>query len=75
MANEATKILHGETAAKKAEKTSQKTFEIGGIGTDLPEIKIEKNILKNGIKLLDLLSTKNIFLRRVKREEQLKEMH
>ena len=43
------------------EKTSQKTFEIGGIGTDLPEIKIEKNILKSGIKLLDLLSTKNIF--------------
>ncbi len=61
LANEATKILHGETAAKKAEKTSQKTFEIGGIGTDLPEIKIEKNILKSGIKLLDLLSTKNIF--------------
>ena len=61
MANEATKILHGETAAKKAEKTSQKTFEIGGIGTDLPEIKIEKNILKKWNKTFRFIVNKKYF--------------
>jgi tyrosyl-tRNA synthetase len=55
LANEATKILHGETASKKAEKTAKETFESGGSGTYLPEIKIKKNDLENGIKILDLL--------------------
>ena len=27
LANEATKILHGETASKKAEQTAKETFE------------------------------------------------
>ena len=40
LANEATKILHGKNAAKKAEKTAKETFVKGGFGTDLPEIKI-----------------------------------
>ena len=30
LANEATKILHGKTAAKKAEQTAKDTFEKGG---------------------------------------------
>ena len=60
LANEATKILHGETASKKAEKTAKETFESGGSGTDLPEIKIKKNDLENGIKILDLLSDNKI---------------
>ena len=30
LANEATKILHGEKASKKAEKTAKDTFEQGG---------------------------------------------
>ena len=55
LANEATKILHGEKASMKAEKTAKDTFETGGIGKDLPEIKINKNDLKKGIKILDLL--------------------
>ena len=41
MANEATKILHGEQASKKAEQTAKDTFESGGLGADLPEIKIK----------------------------------
>ncbi len=60
LANEATKILHGEKAAKKAEKTARETFESGGAGIDLPEIKIKKNELKRGIKILDLLATSKI---------------
>ena len=42
LANEATKILHGEAASKKAEKTAQETFVSGGLGKDLPIIKIKK---------------------------------
>ena len=51
LANEATKILHGETAAINAEKTAKDTFESGGIGMDLPEIKIKEEDLKKGIKI------------------------
>ena len=60
LANEATTMLHGKSAAVKAEKTAKDTFESGGSGTDLPEIKIKKNELEGGIKVLDLLSTNNI---------------
>ena len=52
LANEATKILHGEVASKKAEKTAQETFVSGGLGKDLPIIK--------GINILDLLSMNKI---------------
>ena len=55
LANETTKILHGETAAKKAEKTAKETFGTGGFGLNLPEIKIKKIDLNQGIKILDLL--------------------
>ena len=60
LANEATKILHGSKAAKKAEETAKKTFVGGGIGTDLPEIYIDKKNIQNGLKLLDLLSGNGI---------------
>ena len=60
LANEATKILHGEVASKKAEKTAQETFVSGGLGKDLPIIKIKKNVIKKGINILDLLSMNKI---------------
>jgi len=60
LANEATSILHGKSATIKAEKTAKATFESGGSGGDLPEIKIKKNELENGIKILDLLSLNKI---------------
>ena len=55
LANEATKILHGETASKKAEQTAKETFEKGGLGSDLPEIKIKSNKVEKGISILDLI--------------------
>ena len=55
LANEATKILHGDLASKKAEQTAKETFEKGGLGIDLPEIKINSNKIKNGINILDLI--------------------
>ena len=58
LANEATKILHGSKAAKKAEETAKKTFVGGGFGTDLPEIYIDKKNIQNGLKLLDFFLRK-----------------
>jgi len=60
LANEATSMLHGKSATIKAEKTAKETFESGGSGKDLPEIKVRKNELENGIKILDLLSENKI---------------
>ena len=38
LANEATKILHGEESAKKAAQTAKDTFEGGALASGLPEI-------------------------------------
>ena len=60
LANEATKILHGEIASKKAEKTAKETFEGSGLGADLPEIKLKLNEISKGVSLLDFLSKNKI---------------
>ena len=60
LANEATKILHGSKASKKAEKTAKDTFEGHGLGSDLPEIKIDANEIKKGINILDLIANNKI---------------
>ena len=56
LANEATKILHGENASKKAEFTAKKTFEEGGIGSDLPEIQIKSEEIEKGVNILDFIA-------------------
>ena len=61
LANEATKILHGDSAAKKAEKTSKETFVSGGIGSDLPEIQVNEENIRDGVEILNFLSSNNIF--------------
>ena len=60
LANEATKILHGDTASKKAELTAKETFEGSGLGSDLPEIKIKSIAISKGISLLDLITSNKI---------------
>ena len=60
LANEATGMLHGSKAATLAEKTAKDTFVDGGMGADLPEIKIKEDDIKKGIKILDLLTTSKI---------------
>jgi len=60
LANEATKILHGEKASKKAEQTAKETFVRGGLGSDLPEIKININEVKKGVSILDFISNNHI---------------
>ena len=60
LANEATKIVHGKEASKKAELTAKDTFEGKGLGLDLPVIKVKLEEIKRGINILDLLSNKKI---------------
>ncbi len=60
LANEATKILHGVNASKKAERSAKKTFVSGGLGSELPEIKIKKSEVSKGLNILDFLSENRI---------------
>ncbi len=60
LANEATKLLHGSNASQKAEQTAKDTFERGGLGSDLPEIYVDLDKVKIGIKILDLIADNNI---------------
>ncbi len=62
LANEATAMLHGKPAAKKAEQTAKKTFETGSIGEDLPTIKINKREIENGINIIDLVIKSNLLI-------------
>jgi len=60
LASEATAMLHGKTAAQKAELTAKNTFEKKSIGEDLPSIKIKKNEVINGINIIDLVISSNL---------------
>ena len=55
LANETTAMLHGSKEAKDSEITAQKTFRDKSIGKNLPIIKIKRNIIANGINILDLV--------------------
>jgi len=60
LASEATAMLHGKTAAQKAELTAKNTFEKKSIGEDLPSVKIKKNEVINGINIIDLVISSNL---------------
>ena len=62
LANETTKILHGEKASIDAENTALETFQGMGVGKNLPEIKISKSDLMKGISIIDILAIKNILV-------------
>lgn len=55
LANEATKLCHGDRAAKQAAETAQKTFEEGGVGKDIPSFTLPKDELGKGIAIYDLI--------------------
>ena len=48
-------MLHGSKEAKDSETTAQKTFRDKSIGKNLPIIEIKRNIIVNGINILDLV--------------------
>ena len=60
LANEATKILHGPAASKKAEQTAKDTFGKKGVSLNLPVIKVKLNDVNNGIDLLNFLTSNKI---------------
>ena len=60
LANEATRILHGKKASIKAEQTAKETFEKGGLGSYLPEIKVNFNEIEKGINFLELIANNKI---------------
>ena len=60
LANKATTILHGSKAAKDSAETAKETFERGGLGKNIPEKKIEKKIISNGINIIELIFQNNL---------------
>ncbi len=55
LANKATTILHGSKAAKDSAETAKETFVRGGLGKNIPERKIEKKIIIQGINIIELI--------------------
>ena len=60
LANEATLMLYGNTAAKKAEQTAKNTFDKKSVGDDLPSVKIHIEEIKKGINIIDLVISSNL---------------
>ena len=60
LANEATKILHGEKKSKESEKTAKETFTGSGTGKNLPVIYMNMSLLKNGVNIIDFINETRI---------------
>jgi tyrosyl-tRNA synthetase len=56
LANEATRLCHGDAAADAAAETARRTFVEGGIGDELPCIDIPKDELDAGIAVFALMT-------------------
>lgn len=54
LATEATRMLHGDAAAREAAETAQKTFEQGAAGAALPEITLPAGELESGMSVMEL---------------------
>jgi tyrosyl-tRNA synthetase len=55
LANEATKLCHGDRAARQAADTAKKTFEEGGVGKDIPTFELKVSELGKGVPAYELL--------------------
>ena len=55
LANECTKMLHGDKEAKLSEETAKKTFEEKSTGSGLPIIKINQNQIDQKIDIINLI--------------------
>jgi tyrosyl-tRNA synthetase len=52
LATEATALLHGRAKAEAAAETAQKTFELGGVGDDLPTIEVPRADIDNELSVI-----------------------
>lgn len=55
LANEVTSLLHGRAASKAAEATAREVFDNGGVGNDLPTVKVSTEEVGNAISVVQLL--------------------
>ena len=55
LANETTKMLHGELEANKSEETAKQTFTDNSLGDNLPSVSINQTQLENTVTLVDLI--------------------
>ncbi|MHA1113947.1 MAG: tyrosine--tRNA ligase, partial [Alphaproteobacteria bacterium] len=55
LADEATRLCHGEEAARAASDTARQTFEEQGRGDDLPTLELPRGDLEEGIPAFQLL--------------------
>ena len=67
LTNKATEMLHGEKAAKESEKMAASTFKNDSTGENLPNIKINKEILNKNIVELAAHVTKEISKSEIRR--------
>ena len=67
LANKATEMLHGKKDAKDSEKMAKSTFKDNSSGENLPNIKINKEILNNNIVELAAYVTKDISKSEIRR--------
>ena len=58
LATEATKLVHGDTAAKQAAETSRQTFEEGALAETLPTVQVPLAELARGIGVLAAFAKK-----------------
>jgi tyrosyl-tRNA synthetase len=56
LANQVTKLCHGEKVASDVEKTAKEVFEKGGVGSDLPSYFVSKNEVETGLSMAQLLT-------------------
>jgi len=54
LADETTRLCHGDDAAAQSRATAEETFEKGGIGEELPSVDIERTQLEQGIPAFQL---------------------
>jgi tyrosyl-tRNA synthetase len=55
LANEATKLCHGQEAADAAAETARRTFEEGTLGDALPTVETPRSELADGIAVFELM--------------------
>ncbi|MBY6153103.1 tyrosine--tRNA ligase [Vannielia litorea] len=56
LANEVTALCHGVEAAEAAEATAREVFEKGGVGDDLPTLKVTAAEVAEGISVVQLIT-------------------
>jgi tyrosyl-tRNA synthetase len=55
LANKTTEMLHGEKEAQNSEKIARETFSENSTGSNLPSVKIKKDLLNADFSILDLV--------------------